>query len=352
MTGGILRLFDANCNRAREALRVLEDIARFVLDDPTLQSRLKQLRHDLASATAAVANIALVHRDTANDVGTAVSTPSEKARADLQAIAQAASKRLGEALRTIEEALKALAPERAPLVEQLRYRLYDVETDLLLTLRPRDRFTDVRLYVIVTEAACSRPWLEAAELAIQGGADCLQLREKNLDGSQLLERARRFVALCRRHRVPGIINDRADVALLSGADGVHVGQTDLPARDVRRLVADGLIVGVTAHSVEQARQAKRDGADYLGIGPLFRSPTKPRDFTLGPDGVAEIVRAANLPAVGIAGITLDNLHEALRADVQAVAVTSAVVGAGDIRAAAAEFKRRLLLKRPRADRVP
>jgi thiamine-phosphate pyrophosphorylase len=268
-------------------------------------------------------------------------------RSDLPAIARAASKRLGEALRTIEESLKALAPERASLVEQLRYRLYDLETDLLLTLRPRTRFADVRLYVIVTEAACSRPWLEAAELAIQGGADCLQLREKHLDGAELLVRARQLVELCRRHRVLCIVNDRADVAILSGADGVHVGQTDLPARHVRRLVGDGLIVGASTHSLEHARQAQRDGADYIGVGPLFRSPTKPRDFTLGPDAAAEIVRGVSMPTVGIAGVTLDNLDDALRSGVQAIAVTSSVVNAPDVRAAAAELKRRLLLARPR-----
>lgn len=347
MTGGILRMLDANCNRAREALRVLEDVARFALDDPSLQSRLKQLRHDLTAATANVADGALVHRDTANDVGTASTTPAELVRVDLSAIARAASKRLGEALRVVEESLKALSAASASLVEQTRYRFYDIETDLLLALRPRVRFADVRLYVIVTEAACSRPWLEAAELAIRGGADCLQLREKHLDGAELLARAQRLVELCRRHRVLCIVNDRVDIALLSGADGVHVGQTDLPARDARRLVGDGLIVGVSTHSVEHARQAQRDGADYVGVGPLFPSPTKPRDFTLGPDGAAEIVRGIPLPTVGIAGVTLDNLDEALRSGVQAIAVASSVVGAPDVRAAAAEFKRRLLLARPR-----
>lgn len=343
-------MLDANCNRAREALRVLEDIARFALDDPSLQGALKQLRHDLVSATASLLDTAIVHRDTRGDVGTTASTPTERRRDDLHAVARAAGARLGEALRAIEESLKVAAPAQATLVEQLRYRFYDIETDLRLSLRPRTRFADVRLYVLITESACSRPWLEAAELSIQGGADCLQLREKQLDGGELLRRARQLVELCRRHRVLCIINDRADVALMSGADGVHVGQADLPARDVRRLVGDGLIVGVSTHSLEHALQAQRDGADYVGVGPLFRSPTKPRDFTLGPDGAAEVVRGVPIPTVGIAGITLDNLGEALSSNVQAIAVTSAVVGAPDVRAAAAEFKRRLLLARPRDNR--
>src|SRR5439155_23007319 len=110
----------------------------------------------------------------------------------------------------------------------------DIESRLALVLgRAACGLASVRLYVLITESICKRPWLEAAEQAIVGGADCLQLREKNLDGAEFLGRAREFVELCRRHKVLSIINDRPDIALPSGADGVHVGQEDLPARQVR-----------------------------------------------------------------------------------------------------------------------
>jgi thiamine-phosphate pyrophosphorylase len=338
MNAGILRILDANCNRAREALRVLEDVARFALDDPLLQRSLKAARHDLAAATAAFLSDAIACRDTAGDVGTAASTPAERHRADLAHVATAAAKRLGESLRAIEECLKTLDPAAAGRVERVRYAFYDAERSLLLALRPRGRFASVKLYVLITESLCSRPWLEAAEAAIDGGADCLQLREKSLDGGELLARARALVALCRRRGVLSIVNDRVDVAIAAGADGVHVGQGDLPALEVRALVGDALLVGVSTHSLEQAQQARRDGADYVGIGPMYRSATKPRDFVVGPDGAREIASRVALPTVAIAGITRDNAAAVLASGVQAVAVTQAVVGAPDIAAAARELK--------------
>ena len=139
------------------------------------------------------------------------------------------------------------------------------------------------MYVLITESVCKRPWIEAAKLAIEGGADCLQLREKNLESGEFLRRAKQFVELCHAHNVISIINDRPDIAIMSGADGVHVGQDDLPARDVRKLLGPNKILGVSTHRIEQARQAVLDGADYIGVGPVFRSPTKPRDFLPGLD---------------------------------------------------------------------
>ncbi len=185
----------------------------------------------------------------------------------------------------------------------------------------------MRLYVLITESSCKLPWLTAAEQAIAGGADCLQLREKNLDGGEFLRRARQFVQLCRRSNVISIINDRPDIALLADADGVHVGQDDLPAAEVRKLIGVDKILGVSTHRIEQAKQAVLDGADYIGIGPVYRSPTKPRDFLPGLDYARQIVEAnLPIPAVAIAGITLENVDEVLATGIRAVAVTAAVIG--------------------------
>src|SRR6185436_3498141 len=126
-------------------------------------------------------------------------------------------------------------------------------------------------YVLITESLCQIPWLAAAEQAILGGADCLQLREKSLESAEFLRRAQALVALCRRHHIPCIINDRPDVAILSRAEGVHLGQDDLPVRDVRKLIGTARILGVSTHNLAQARQAVADGADYLGVGPVYRS---------------------------------------------------------------------------------
>ena len=334
MNGPVLRLLDANANRAREALRVVEDYARFVLDDGELCRRLKQLRHDLSGQLAPYLGAAILHRDTPGDVGTDNKTAAEGVRPDLASVVVAAGKRLGEALRVVEEVLKTQSRLEGLSVEALRYAWYSLEQSIALTLRT-NRFKSVRLYVLVTESVCKRPWLEAAEEAIRGGADCVQLREKTLESGELLRRAHALVQLCRRHQVPCIINDRPDVTLLSRADGVHVGQDDLPARAARQIVGPDLIVGVSTHNLDQARRAFLDGADYIGVGPVYRSTTKPRDFLPGLDVARQVTQALpDRPAIAIAGINARNVDEVLATGIAAVAVSSAVLGASDVRAAA------------------
>src|SRR4051812_23297312 len=193
MNGPVLRILDANFNRAREALRVIEDYARFVLDDDAVCGAFKQLRHDLATATSRWIDTALLARNTPDDVGTATKTQTELRREDMAAVVIAAGKRLGEALRTIEEYLKTVSPQDAAAVESIRYRFYDLELRVVRTLRPIDRFAAVRLYVLVTESICQRPWLEVATAAVEGGADCLQLREKDLESGELLRRVKTLV---------------------------------------------------------------------------------------------------------------------------------------------------------------
>ncbi len=371
MNPALLRMLDANANRAREGLRVVEDYARFVLNDAALQADLKALRHDLTTAVKPFLGDAILYRDTPGDVGTSSTTASELTREDFGDVVVAAGKRVGEALRAIEEALKSISLPQVPrgetasggerfssplavsprsmtdkcspsqAIESLRYRFYDLERRIAFTLRPAKLFALVKLYVLITESICSRPWLEAAELAIAGGADCIQLREKDLESGELLRRAKQLVELCKTKRVLCVINDRPDIALLAGADGVHVGQGDLPAREARKLLGHNKIVGVSTHDIAHARQAVLDGADYVGVGPVFRSSTKPREILPGLDFAKQVVAEIKLPAVAIAGITLENVDQVLATGVQAIAVTAAVVGAKDITAAARAFKEKL-----------
>ncbi|CAN5482489.1 thiamine phosphate synthase [soil metagenome] len=344
MNSSTLRLLDANLNRAREAMRAIEDAARFVLDDQEISAAMKQLRHDLAAATSYFGAEAILHRDTPGDVGTSNKTESEQSRQDVAHVVIASGKRLGEALRTIEEFLKTEDAAAAAKIESLRYRFYEIEHRLAFAFRPAAGvFASVRLYVLISESQCMKPWMEAASDAIAGGADCLQLREKSLESGELLRRARLFVDLCRKHSVISVINDRPDIALLSGADGVHVGQDDLPARDARKLLGTGKIVGVSTHEISQAMQAIRDGADYIGVGPVFRSATKPREILPGLDYARQIATTLGekIPAVAIAGITEANLDEVLATGIRAIAVTAAVVGCDDVESATARLKQKL-----------
>jgi thiamine-phosphate pyrophosphorylase len=344
MNPATLRILDANLTRAREALRTIEDYARFWLDDKELSSELKTLRHRLAAATESLGAEAILHRDTPNDVGTGNKTSRELYRANTADIVTAAGKRFGEALRTLEEFSKTQQSGMATQLEAIRYLFYDLEKRVAITLRPAAAaFASVRLYVLITESQCKRPWLDAAREAIEGGADCLQLREKSLESGEFLRRAKQFVALCRRHHVISIINDRIDITLASGADGVHVGQDDLPAADVRKLVGLDKRVGVSTHKIEQAQRALMDGADYIGVGPVFRSSTKPRDFLPGLDYARQVATelGEKIPAVAIAGITEANVDEVLATGIRAIAVTAAVIACDDVKSAARRLKERL-----------
>jgi thiamine-phosphate pyrophosphorylase len=338
ISGPILRLIDANANRAREALRVMEDYARFILDADEISAEIKNLRHDLSQTLAPWLAEAILHRDTQGDVGTTIKTAGEQSRAGPPAVVTAAGKRAGEALRAIEEFLKIANPTDAAKIETLRYRLYPIEQKLSLTFRPADRLANVRLYVLITESACKRPWLETAELAIQGGADCLQLREKTIPGDELLRRAVQLSQLCRKNKVLCIINDRPDISLLANADGVHLGQDDIPAPQARRILGNQKIIGVSTHNLDQAKKAVIDGADYIGVGPIFKSSTKPRDFVAGLEYAAQAARHIAIPKVAIAGIRLENVDQVLAAGINAVAITAAITGSQDVAGATRRIK--------------
>ena len=193
-----------------------------------------------------------------------------------------------------------------------------------------DRQT-MRLYAVTDRAWVGRQTLpEQVEAALKGGATCVQLREKELDGAAFLEEARTLAALCRRYGVPLIINDNVEVTLASGADGVHVGQDDLTVEQVRRLAGDRLIVGVSAHSVEQALAAQAGGADYLGVGAVFATATKSDAHVLPRETLAEICRAVDIPVVAIGGIGEDNLLQLAGTGVDGAALVSAIFSAPDI----------------------
>lgn len=334
----MLRILDANANRAREALRVMEDAARFALNDAELSGALKNLRHDLRSALESLGLDRLrmvASRDTPGDVGTQISVPTEGARSGLAAIVAAAGARLTEALRVIEENAKALGPTRADggalILEALRYRAYEVEKRVVAAFGT-GRARQWRLCVILTESLCRRPWEEVARLAIEGGADCLQLREKGLADRELVQRARKLIELARPGGVSVVINDRPDVALLADADGVHVGQADLAVSDVRAIAGTRLLIGVSASDLEQARRAAREGADCCGLGAMFPTTTKAKPVVAGPTLMGDYMNDAvcqRVPHLAIGGITAANVAELRAAGCRGVAVSSAACAADD-----------------------
>jgi len=199
------------------------------------------------------------------------------------------------------------------------------------------------LYVI-TDAKLSRgrSHLEVAQAAIEGGASIIQFREKEMTTRELVETARRLKELTSQASVPFIVNDRLDVALAVEADGVHVGQDDMPAALARQLIGPHKILGVSASTVEEALQAEREGADYVSASPVFTTPTKPdAPPPTGLEGLRAIVEAVDLPVVAIGGINAENVARVIEAGAQGVAVISAVVSAPDIAAAARRLRETL-----------
>lgn len=321
---------DANANRAREALRVLEDAARFALDDAELSGRLKAIRHGLQGALASLPSGWLeANRDAAGDVGTAIDGQFEGARATHHEVVAAAGKRLGEALRSIEECMKVVVPATACVVEALRYSSYDAERDLLMRMGSVAR-KQWRVCVLLTESMCALPWHKTLEAAIEGGADCIQVREKDMTTHALTERVRMVISVARPAGVSVIVNDRADIAIACGADGVHVGQGDMSIADVRRMAGTSLLVGVSTHSIAEARAARDAGADVCGVGAMFATSVKPSIIPGGAVYLREyLAECARVPHLAIGGITQGNIGELLAVGCQGVAVSSVVCGAQD-----------------------
>ena len=195
----------------------------------------------------------------------------------------------------------------------------------------------LRLYVIPDRSiGAPRSLVEQTEAALAGGAATIQLRDKQLDGRELLAAATAMAELCRRAGALFIVNDRLDIALLAGAHGAHLGQDDLPIAEARRLCPPGFIIGVSVQTEEQARLAKAHGADYLGIGAVYLTQTKDA-AALGLDGVRRVAAATDLPSVAIGGINLANAAEVMAAGVDGLSIISAVVGVPDISGRAREF---------------
>lgn len=202
--------------------------------------------------------------------------------------------------------------------------------------------TDFRLYVITGENYHpGRAMLDVMEAAIRGGADIVQLRDKETPPGGLLEKARALRALTRRYRVPFIVNDHVELAREAEADGVHLGQDDMPIAQARALLGTDAIIGRSTHAIEQARAAVREGADYLGVGPVYPTGTKPGRAAVTTSYVREAAAEITIPWVAIGGITPDNADDVLAAGARRLCAVSAVVGSADPEAAARDLKSRI-----------
>lgn len=334
-----LRIIDANTNRSLEGLRVVEDFARFRLNDKHLASLYKESRHELVTALASLPQQALLAaRDTSGDVGTQIEASDEYSRDSAVDVAVASQKRVEQALRCIEEYAKTVAHDVASAVEQLRYRVYSLGKAVAATAASHAKLSETKLYVLVD----ARPSLDAFDQLVRAltdaKVDVIQLRDKQLCDRELIARGHALRKITLGTNTLFIVNDRPDIAAIVGADGVHVGQAELSTSEARSILGPNRLIGVSTHSIEQSRQAVLDGADYIGCGPTFPSQTKQFEDFPGMGFLQAVADEISLPAFAIGGITPDNLPQVLEAGFQRIAVSNCVTAASSPRAVVRKMK--------------
>jgi len=347
-TAALYRILDASANRCREGLRVIEDYVRFRLDDAVLQRELKQIRHLLTDILRHLRQDRWVPgRDSERDVGRRGALASERSRESLHDVVRASFKRVEEALRSLEEYGKLIDADLALRLTECRFRMYTVEKVLETGIHSRSRLEDCRLCLLVTAANCRYSPEIVIRNSLEKGVDMIQIREKEMPDRQLVDYARQVRTWTQEFRALLMINDRADIAATVGADGVHLGQDDLDVASARRILGGSGIIGVSTHCPEQAQAATFDGADYLGVGPVFVSQTKEFPELAGLEYVAQAAAMVSLPWFAIGGITPANLGLAQANGAKRIAVSSVICQAPDPRGITFELAQRL---RPR--RIP
>jgi thiamine-phosphate pyrophosphorylase len=330
-TSQIYRVIDASLNRAAEGLRFLEDAARFLLNDTALTEKLKTLRHNLVIGEWDFQKCLIQSRDSQGDVGANLEVKGSKDKKDMPSAIVANSRRVQEALRTLEETAK-IAGEKLPVsaekYQQARFEIYTIEKELLARFLRQDKARRVTgLYAIIdTQALKGRSHLEMTKQIIRGGAKIIQLRDKITIKKNLLPIAQELKNICTENNVLFIMNDALDIALAVGADGLHIGQEDLPVSVARKLAPIDMLIGCSVDNAAQAQKAIADGADYVAVGAIFSTPTK--DTTVvGLDALRQVKQSTSVPLVAIGGITKNNLAEVKKAGADSIAIISAILNA-------------------------
>jgi thiamine-phosphate pyrophosphorylase len=337
------RILDVNANRLSEGLRTIEDIARVICEDFHVALQIKQLRHSTASAIKLLdRGSRLVARNTLADAGTQVTELTELERRDWQSIVVAACERSLQSLRCLEEFAKLVSADAARSIKQVRYQAYDVLAQSELRLIDRKNENAATLYVLID---CQLPIDSFANYVlalVHAGVDWIQVRDKTCDGHRLVQYSRAAVQMLSQTTALTIVNDRVDVALASGAAGVHLGQEDISPIDARRIAGPKLRIGVSTHSIEQALLAQEIGADYIGCGPTFPTTTKSFDAFPGLAFLKSVADKIEIPAFAIGGINEANLATVLKAGAKRIAVSSVVHSNADPLHVVKTMKRELL----------
>lgn len=333
---GLKRLIDANLNRASEGIRVLEDISRFLLNNRVLTGKLKAVRHDVRKSMKEYVEDIIIFRDSVGDVGPSVSEGLKvEGKANVNELVIANFKRTQEALRSIEETLKVFGMEDlSRRCEKNRYSVYTLEKEFFAALKTKNKrdMLNTDIYCLTSkEHSMGRDNIEVVRQMLDAGVKLIQYREKD---KSMLEKYRQCVKIRELTYDAGatfIVNDHMDIAKSVMADGVHLGQDDMPIEAARQVLSDSMIIGISTHSPEQAMNAIEGGADYIGVGPIFKTFTK-KDVCdpVGFEYLDYVVKNVDIPFVAIGGIKLHNLKQVRERGAKCAALVTEIVGAEDI----------------------
>lgn len=316
----VWRILDANFDRAREGLRIIEEWCRFALNDTQMANECKQMRQELGQWHSPEIRSA---RNTAGDVGTTLSHPFEEHRTGIEQLLQANLCRIQEALRVLEEYGKLSSASMSSVCKQMRYRVYTLESNLL-AYRRHQILKHARLYLITAPVP---DLLARVEAALAGGLTLVQYRDKQSNDLDRLMMAQQMCQLCHNYGALFIVNDRVDIALAVGADGVHLGQQDVSIAVARQILGSQKIVGKSTTNPEEMARSIQEGADYIGVGPVYETPTKAGKAAAGLEYVRHAAERATIPWFAIGGIDSSNIDDVLQAGAPAIALVRAIMGA-------------------------
>ncbi len=336
----VYRILDANLDRAREGLRVLEEWCRFSLEDAALTAECKDLRQQVAKWHTDDLRAA---RNTPEDPGISLSHPGEEQRSTPTAVLQANVCRVQEALRVLEEYGKLYQPSMGEAFKQMRYRVYTLESNLIMyDMQPMDRqqkLQQAHLYLVTSP---TDNLLEVVEAALQGGLTLVQYRDKAVEDGVRFTRAKQLCDLCHRYNALFLVNDRPDIALAVEADGVHVGQQDLDPKVVRRLLGADRIIGMSTTNPDELQRALASDVDYVGVGPVYETPTKAGKAAAGLGYVRYAAERLQMPWFAIGSVDLSNLKDVMAAGATRVAVVRAIMNAEQPTATTQQFLAQLM----------
>lgn len=330
------RIVDANLNRVSEGLRVIEDLLRFKYDGPEILSGVRTLRHGVRKNAAGLLSKCLTGRDSEKDPGVTISMTSNLDKKEsVSDLFTGNFKRVQEGLRTIEETLKIAGHyDLSKKYEFLRFSSYAIEKRCFQVYAKSSRpaYPDTDLYCLTAEEfSKGRSNIAVVKEMIVAGVKIIQYREKEKKTGEMYRECREIRKMTWDAGVTFIVNDHIDIAMMCEADGIHIGQEDTPIEAVRDLTENRMLIGLSTHSPEQAQDAERRGADYIGVGPVFKTYTK-KDVCdpVGFEYLEYVVSNLSIPFVAIGGIKEDNVQEIIGRGATCVAMVTEIVSAADI----------------------